>query len=100
MILDTLTLVLGVAGVFFYTAGTFGLLRFPDLFSRLHALTKADNLGLGLIAAALACQADSLAVAAKLGLIWVLALVAGTTNCYLIGSYARRKNRSNQEEAP
>ena len=36
-------------GVFFFLAGTVGLLRFPDTLTRLHALTKADNLGLGLI---------------------------------------------------
>ena len=34
------------AGSLFFMAGTVGLLRFPDSLSRLHALTKADNLGL------------------------------------------------------
>ena len=38
-------------------AGTVGLLRFPDPLSRLHALTKADNLGLGLIVLAIAWSA-------------------------------------------
>ena len=37
------------AGVFFFFAGTVALLRFPDSLSRLHALTKADNLGLGFV---------------------------------------------------
>ncbi|MCZ8150391.1 MAG: monovalent cation/H(+) antiporter subunit G, partial [Roseomonas sp.] len=37
------------AGAFFFIAGTVGLVRFPDMLSRVHALTKADNLGLGLI---------------------------------------------------
>jgi multicomponent Na+:H+ antiporter subunit G len=37
------------AGVVFFIAGTVALLRFPDPLSRLHALTKADSLGLGLI---------------------------------------------------
>lgn len=35
-------------GVLFFVAGTVGLLRFPDVFSRLHAVTKADTVGLGL----------------------------------------------------
>ena len=39
-----------LAGVVFFVAGTVGLLRFPDPLSRLHALSKADNLGLGLVA--------------------------------------------------
>jgi multicomponent Na+:H+ antiporter subunit G len=34
------------AGTLFFFAGTVGLLRFPDALTRLHALTKADNLGL------------------------------------------------------
>jgi multicomponent Na+:H+ antiporter subunit G len=53
-------------GNVFFLAGTFGLLRFPDVYPRLHALTKADNVGLGLIVAGLAIQAASWAAALKL----------------------------------
>ena len=35
-----------VAGAGFFVAGAVGLLRFPDVYTRLHALTKVDNLGL------------------------------------------------------
>jgi multicomponent Na+:H+ antiporter subunit G len=49
-------------GAGFYLAGTIGLLRFPDVYARLHALTKADNLGLGCIVLGLAVQADTLAL--------------------------------------
>jgi multicomponent Na+:H+ antiporter subunit G len=73
-----------VAGAFFFLAGTVGLLRFPDAHARLHALTKADNLGLGLVIAGLALQADSLVLVAKLVVIWLLALVASATAAYLI----------------
>jgi len=45
-------LLLALAALFF-SAGTLGLLRLPDTLSRIHALTKADNLGLGLAALAL-----------------------------------------------
>ena len=47
--IDILSSLLIVAGLFFFLAGSIGLLRLPDLYSRLHALTKADNLGLGLL---------------------------------------------------
>jgi multicomponent Na+:H+ antiporter subunit G len=73
-----------VAGAFFFLAGTVGLLRFPDAHARLHALTKADNLGLGLVIAGLALQADSVLLVAKLAVIWLLALVASATAAYLI----------------
>ena len=49
LVLELWTVVAVVAGAFFFLAGTVGLLRFPDSFTRLHALTKADNLGLGLV---------------------------------------------------
>ncbi|WP_258934164.1 monovalent cation/H(+) antiporter subunit G [Nesterenkonia pannonica] len=48
---DLFGLALVVVGALFFTAGTVGLLRFPDVRSQLHALTKADNLGLGLMLA-------------------------------------------------
>lgn len=35
-------------GVFFLTAGTIGLLRLPDFYSRMHATGKSDTLGVAL----------------------------------------------------
>jgi multicomponent Na+:H+ antiporter subunit G len=84
VITDLVILLLLFSGAFFFLAGTVGLLRFPDVYSRLHALTKADNLGLGLVVLALAVHADSWAVRAKLVLIWLLVLGATATACHLI----------------
>ena len=55
--LDVFSLAAIGAGAFFFFAGTVGLLRFPDSLTRLHALTKADNLGLGLVVLGLLPQA-------------------------------------------
>lgn len=85
----TAALLLGAA--FFFMAGTVGLLRFPDASSRVHALTKADNLGMGLLVAGLALQSDSLAGATRLLAIWVLTLVASTSSCYFLGRQAARR---------
>ncbi len=79
-----------VVGAFFYFAGTVGLLRFPDVYTRLHALTKADNVGLALIVFGLACQAESGWVVGKLILIWGLVMLAGTTCCQLVAQVAYR----------
>jgi len=89
--LDWMALPFLAASAFFFLAGTVGLLRFPDLFTRLHALTKADNLGLGLAVVGLAIRSGSAAVAAKLVLTWLLALVASSTSCHLIARGARRE---------
>lgn len=85
-----------VLGLIFFFAGTLGLLRFPDAHSRLHALTKADNLGLGFIIAGAAVQSGSIWIVLKLLLIWILALVASTTVGQLIARSALQKNISDE----
>lgn len=86
--IDYLSVVLLVGGGIFFLAGTVGLLRFPDVYTRLHALTKADNVGLGLIITGLVVQAESWAAVGKLLLIWVLVLFAGASVAYLIAERA------------
>jgi multicomponent Na+:H+ antiporter subunit G len=85
---DTFTYLLTTAGLVFFVAGTVGLIRFPDTHSRLHALTKADNLGLGFIVLGLAFQADSWMTIGKLGLVWLLALIAAGTTAQLVARTA------------
>jgi len=89
--LDILTGLLLLGALFFFVAGTVGLLRFPDLYARLHALTKADNVGLGLTVLALMLQAESWPEVLKLGMVWLLVLAASSTVCVLIGSEAYRR---------
>ncbi|MBL1432679.1 MAG: Na+/H+ antiporter subunit G [Gammaproteobacteria bacterium] len=89
--IDVLSAVLLIAGGIFFLAGTLGLLRFPDVYTRLHALTKADNAGLGLVVAGLAVQAQSWAAVGKLLLIWVLVLLAGASISHLIASRALQR---------
>ena len=79
-----------VAGAFFFFAGTVGLLRFPDSFTRLHALTKADNLGLGLVVLGLWPQVDSVSGGLKLVFIWLLVQLSGATAGQLIARTLHR----------
>lgn len=87
---ETLSFALLCTGVSFFLAGTVGLLRFPDVYTRLHALTKVDNLGLGLIVLGLLGHSPSWTVAVELLLIWVLAMLASATSGYLVARTARR----------
>jgi multicomponent Na+:H+ antiporter subunit G len=89
-VVDIASALLLVAGAAFFFAGTCGLLRFPDAYCRLHALTKIDNLGLGLLVLGLALQAESAFVVAKLLLIWGLVLAASATSACLIAASAQR----------
>ena len=86
---DIVGAALAVVGVLFFLAGTLGLLRFPDIYTRIHALTKADNLGLGLICLGAAVQSGSLMTALKLLLVWILVLLAAATGASLIAQTAR-----------
>lgn len=86
-----ISVLLLLCAVFFFIGGTVGLLRFPDVYSRLHALTKADNIGLGFIVLALLIQAESWSWALKLLLVWLFVMAASATNAYLIARAAMRK---------
>lgn len=77
------------AGTAFFVAGTIGLLRFPDVYTRLHALAKVDNLGLGFTAAGILCRTTQTVAGLKILLVWLLVLVASATVSYLIARRAR-----------
>jgi multicomponent Na+:H+ antiporter subunit G len=91
---DILTIVAVCAGSFFFLAGTVGLLRFPDSLTRLHALTKADNLGLGLVVLGLLPQANDLLGGLKLVAVWLLVQLAGATVAQVIAEALRRRGPS------
>jgi multicomponent Na+:H+ antiporter subunit G len=78
-------------GAFFFLAGTVGLLRFPDTLTRLHALTKADNLGLGLVALGLLPWTDGILGALKILSVWILVQFAGSTVAQLIARRAQQE---------
>ena len=91
-LLDVFSIAAIAAGAFFFLAGTVGLLRFPDAYTRLHALTKADNLGLALVVIGLLPQMDSVLAAAKLVLVWLLVLLSSAVVSQLIARAARRQD--------
>jgi multicomponent Na+:H+ antiporter subunit G len=84
LILDVVSVGLILAGCGFFLAGTVGLLRFPDVYCRLHALTKADNLGLGLVVLGLMLQSPGVFSGVRLLLVWLLALAAAATVCHVL----------------
>lgn len=73
MILDVVAGALVLAGLFFLVLGVIGILRFPDYYSRTHAVAKAETLGMLLMFG---------------GLIIYLRLGAGTAQLVLITAFA------------
>jgi len=91
---NVFTVVTVSAGAFFFLAGTLGLLRFPDGLSRLHALTKADNLGLGLVVLGMLPRMDGPLDILKLMVVWLLVVLGSAASSQLI---ARRLRAAEQK---
>ena len=85
-------------GTVFFIAGTVGLLRFPDIYCRLHALTKADGLGLALIALGAALLSGSVGEVFRIVLIWFFVAVSSATCGHLIACYARQSEVEGRHE--
>lgn len=96
--LDATTALLIAVGFGFFVAGTFGMLRFPDVYTRLHALTKADNVGLGFVVAGLIVQASRWREVFELLLIWLLVMLASTTAAHVIAADALEHGVQAREE--
>ena len=92
-LLDLFSIAAIVGGGFIFLAGSVGLLRFPDAYTRLHALTKADNLGLALIVIGLLPQVDGVLAGLKLVVVWLLVLLSGAAVSQLIARAARRREK-------
>jgi multicomponent Na+:H+ antiporter subunit G len=93
---ETLALALIALGAVFFAIGSIGLIRFPDVFTRLHALTKADNLGLALTALGVALLAADWVELVKLALIWFFVALASATCGHLIARHASAAARRAQ----
>ena len=97
---DAFTVIMTASGLLFFLAGSIGILRFPDVFCRLHALTKADNVGLGLIVFGVLPQAASIFDALQIMFIWLLVMVAGAVGCYLVAHQAEEYLSKNAAVQP
>ena len=73
--LTALIIIFLLAGLFFFSVGVIGLLRLPDVYCRMHATTKCDTLGAGLMLFALmiyhGLSPDTFKLAFIIAFIWV-----------------------------
>lgn len=100
--MGTVALVAGwafmLAGAVFFVTAALGLLRFPDIYSRLHAVTKTDTLGLGLLSLGLALLDPSWRTCLILLLIWGLVMASGAVNCQLLARYSLEQDELEKTE--
>lgn len=88
LINDILVVTFAVIGVAFFLGGTIGLLRCPDLYSRLHPATKCDTLGACSITLALTLEAGWDIAVLKLILVIFLLLLTSAPSGHSIGRSA------------
>jgi multicomponent Na+:H+ antiporter subunit G len=74
---DLIAAVLLIAGSFFMLVAALGVVRLPDVFMRMHAITKASSLALLLIAAGLVVAVPGLRII--LGSLALMAFIFLTT---------------------
>jgi multicomponent Na+:H+ antiporter subunit G len=86
--LDLLTLAFVVAGGFFCIVGAFGLIRMPDLYTRMHASGVIDPFGVVLILVGLMFQAGLTLVTVKLVFAVLLLLFTSPVACHALGRAA------------
>ncbi|MBZ4655562.1 MAG: monovalent cation/proton antiporter, MnhG/PhaG subunit [Thermoanaerobacter sp.] len=75
-------------GIFFFVVSTVGVVRLPDLYSRLHAATICDTLGLGLVALSLTMRYGISIESLKLLFIVVLIWIANPVAAHLVSKAA------------
>ena len=91
MILDILAGVLIVLGVGFLALGTLGVVRFPDYYSRTHAVAKAETLGTLLVFGGLLLYLRLGAGTAQLILITIFAFLVNPTSTHALARVALRR---------
>ncbi|MCA9659180.1 MAG: monovalent cation/H(+) antiporter subunit G [Myxococcales bacterium] len=85
----TVTAVFLGLGCLFSLAGSVGLLRFPDFYSRLHAAGKTDSLAQMLILGGLLFVSPDWGVSARLAIIAVILFFTAPTATHAITKAAR-----------
>lgn len=79
-----------VAGLFFHAVAALGVIRLPDFYTRLHAVSKAETLGVILTVSALVVASGLSVVSAKLALVAVFLFLANPTSTHAIARAAFR----------
>ena len=88
VLLDTVSWILMTAGGAFVLIGTLGIVRFPDVYSRMHAAGITDTLGTALLFAGLAIQAGFTLITVKLLLVLAFLLFTSPAATYALANAA------------
>lgn|SRR5690554_963431 len=97
LLIDIIAWGLMGSGVLFFASAAVGLVRFPDIFCRLHAVAKADTVGMGLLCAGLALKSGSWLTTGLLLVIWLVVMASAAVNCQLLARYSVENEQRNPD---
>src|SRR5690625_6395072 len=92
--MDIVAAILLVLGTSLSAVAGFGLMRFPDVLSRMHAATKPQVVGLLLALAGLGFALKTWAIIPVLIVAWLMQLITAPVSAHLVG---RATYRSHQD---
>jgi len=87
-VVEILSWILLLVGSAFLLIGAIGVLRFPDFYTRLHAVSICDTLGAGLVLVGLMLQGGLSLVTVKLLLIFYFMIFTGPTAVHALAQAA------------
>ena len=96
-VVDVVALVCLVVGSFMSLAAAVGLVRFPDLLSRMHAGTKPQVFGLLLLLTAVALESGEPRTIPLLVLAWIFQLLTVPVSAHMVGRAAYRSKHLHEE---
>ena len=96
-VLDVLAGALLVTGAGFAFVAAVGVVRFPDVLTRMHAATKPQTLGLLLILAGLALRLDSISDLTLIFVVALFQLLTAPVSAHMVGRAAFRTGQVDRE---
>ena len=82
---ETIAALLLLGGAAFMMVATIGALRLPDFYTRMHAITKAGTLGIGLILVGIAVFFGDLSATTRAAAVIAFVLFAAPVSAHMIG---------------
>jgi multicomponent Na+:H+ antiporter subunit G len=96
-VIDAVSAVFMILGALMSLAAAVGLLRFPDLLSRMHAATKPQVLGLFLLLASIGLQLRTWWVWPVLLVAWIFQLLTVPVSAHMVGRAGYRTKHLHRE---
>jgi len=96
-VIDAVSAVFMIVGAVMSLAAAIGLLRFPDLMSRMHSATKPQVLGLFLLLAAVGLQLRTWWVWPVLLVAWIFQVLTVPVSAHMVGRAGYRTKHLHRE---